>query len=75
MRKEKLSIDEQIQHMEESGIGFTIVDKESAKEFLRSNTYYFKLKAYAKNYDKYQFGENKDKYINLEFAYLKDLQH
>lgn len=73
MRKEKLSIDEQIQHMEESGIDFTIVDKESAKEFLRSNTYYFKLKAYAKNYDKYQFGKNKDKYINLEFAYLKDL--
>ncbi len=73
MRKEKLSIDEQIQHMESKGIRFTIVDKESAKVFLRNNTYYFKIKAYAKNFEKYKNGYNKGKYVNLEFAYLKDL--
>lgn len=73
MRKEKLNLDEQIQHMESKGIKFTIVDKESAKKFLENNTYYFKIKAYSKNFEKYNDGINKGKYVNLEFAYLKDL--
>lgn len=74
MRKRKLSIEEQIDYMKNnSGIKFNIVNEEEAKEFLKYNNYYFKLKAYAKNYDKYQKGENKGKYINLEFAYLMEL--
>lgn len=31
------------------------------------------MKSYSKNYDKYRQGKNKDKYINLEFAYLVEL--
>lgn len=37
------------------------------------NSYYFRIKSYAKNFDKYKNGPNKDKYINLEFAYLQEL--
>jgi abortive infection bacteriophage resistance protein len=74
MKKPKLSIDEQIDYMKnQNGIQFNIINKEMAKEFLKYNNYYFKLKAYAKNYDKYEKGENKGKYINLEFAYLVEM--
>lgn len=73
MNKVKLTIDEQIMHMKNNGILFNIVNEEQAKEFLMKNNYYFKLKAYAKNYEKYLKGENKGKYVNLEFAYLMEL--
>lgn len=59
--------------MESKGIQFNIEDKEFAVEYLKNNTYYFKLKAYEKLYNKYSTGENEGKYINLEFAYLRDL--
>jgi abortive infection bacteriophage resistance protein len=74
MKKNKLSVDDQITHMKENkGILFNIVDEEAAKEFLMHNNYYFKLKSYAKNYDKYTQGPNGEKYIGLEFAYLQEL--
>ena len=72
--KAKLSVDEQIDYMKNArGVKFSIVNEAEAREFLLKNNYYFKLKSYAKNYDKYLNGPNKDKYINLEFAYLKEL--
>lgn len=74
MRKPKLSIDEQINHMKnDKGIQFNIVSEDEAKKFLTNNSYYFKIKSYAKNYDKYTEGEKAGKYINLEFAYLQEL--
>lgn len=72
-RKEKLNVAEQIQHMKNKGIKFNIENEEFAAEYLTHNTYYFKLKAYEKLYNKSPSGENKNKYINLEFAYLRDL--
>lgn len=68
MSKEKLSIDKQIEKMKSSGIKFNIVSEETAKEFISNNTYYFKIKAFQKNYLKNGNGE----YIDLEFAYLQD---
>lgn len=68
MLKNKLTIDEQIEKMKSSGVKFNIVTEEDAREFLLDSTYYFKLKAFQKNYNKKQNGD----YINLEFAYLKD---
>ena len=65
----KFSIEQQINHMKDKGVCFTIKDEEFAKEYLNTNTYYFKLKAYSKLYDKDKDG----KYIGLEFAYLRDL--
>lgn len=74
MEKIKLSTDSQIEHMKNvNGILFTITNEKEAVEFLRNNNYYFKLKAYAKNYDKYIDGNKKGKYINLEFAYLQEI--
>lgn len=74
MRRPNLTIKEQIDYMEiEKGILFNITTKEEAFDFLNNNNYYFKLKSYAKNYDRYLNGDKKDKYINLEFAYLQEL--
>lgn len=69
----KLSPEEQIQHMISKGIQFNIIDEDAALTYLTQNTYYFKLKEYAKLYEKYKFGDNNGKYVDLEFAYLKDL--
>lgn len=71
--KEKLTVEQQIQHMKSRGVQFNIVSGEEAISYLTNNTYYFKIKAYAKNYDKYRTTEKAGQYVNLEFAYLKDL--
>lgn len=71
--KEKLTVKEQIEHMKSKGIQFNIIDEKEAEQYLSENTYYFKLKSYAKNYDKYRSTEKQGQYVNLEFAYLKDL--
>ena len=69
----KLTIPEQIKDMLDAGIAFDIYAESNAKRYLEYNTYYFKLKAYAKNYDKYINTNKKGQYINLDFAYLMDL--
>ena len=43
------------------------------KDYLTSHNNYFKLTAYRKNYAKHPDGDDKDKYIELDFAYLVDL--
>lgn len=54
MSKLKLTIEEQIYHMKnKNGILFEITKEEDAIGFLKKNNYYFKVKSYAKNYDKY----------------------
>ncbi len=73
MMKPKLSIEQQIKHMKEKGIQFSIVTESEAMDYLLNNNNFFRLKAYAKNYEKYNSGENKGKYFKLEFAYLKEL--
>lgn len=74
MNKPKLTIKDQINHMKnDKGILFNLTNEEDAIEFLNNSNYYFKIKSYAKNYDKYINGDKVGKYINLEFAYLQEL--
>lgn len=68
-----LTSTELIEHMKAKGIKFTIINETDAKHFLEDHNYFFKLSSYRKNYMKYQKGEKKDTYLDLEFAYLKDL--
>ena len=72
-QKPKLSVDEQIKHLQDKGIQFNEITIEEAKSYLTENNNFFKLSAYRKNYPKYQGGTNDGKYIDLDFAYLKDL--
>ena len=71
--KPRLSLDEQIQHLKGKGILFNIMDEGSAKQYLKYNNNYYKLTSFRKNYDKHPGGENKGKYIRLEFTYLVDV--
>ena len=73
MGSPKLSIPKQIEHMKAKGIGFEITSEAAAKRFLENNNYYFKLKAYAHNFDVYRDEEKRGQYINLDFAHLVDL--
>nr|WP_307991621.1 Abi family protein [uncultured Niameybacter sp.] len=52
---------------------FKLISEEEAKNFLRYNNYYFKLKSYAKNYEKYKNGPKAGNYLHLDFMYLKEL--
>lgn len=73
MTKTKLTVNDQINDMKKKGYSFDLFTEDKAKLFLENNTYYFKIKAYAKNYDKYIQGEKCGKYLNLDFAYLVEL--
>ncbi len=67
--KQKLSFDEQIKHLKNKGVKFEIVTEEEALLFLQQNTYYFKLKAFTKNFMKNEGGQ----YCNLDFYHLEFL--
>ena len=73
MRKKLLNSDELIVHMKEKGITFDIINENKAKKILEERNYYFKLASYRKNYNKISLGKRVGQYINLDFAYLKDL--
>ena len=73
MQKPRLSIQEQIEHMKSQGIQFHEMNEVDAACYLEESTYYFKIKAYAKLYEKYSKPEKNNQYINLDFAYLVDL--
>ena len=56
--------------MKAKGISFELCSEADAKKFLQYNTYYFKLKAYEKNYS----NDNREHlYKNLDFEHLKEL--
>lgn len=73
MDKKKLSFDDQINDLKAKNVKFELYSEEEAKKYLQYNNYYFKLKSYARNYTKYSKIDMKDKYINLDFAYLVEL--
>lgn len=73
IKKHILSIDGQIEHLKSKGVRFEIIGEDEAKDYLSRHNNYFKLTAYRKNYAKHPDGENKGKYINLDFAYLVDI--
>lgn len=73
MKKPMLTVDELVQYMKDKGIQFTITTDEDAKKHLCAHNNYFKLTSYRKNYSKRTSGTKAGQYINLEFAYLREL--
>ncbi len=58
----------------EKGLSFNLVSEEEAAAFLEDMTFFFKLKSFAKNYEKrFANGPDQGKYINLDFGYLVEL--
>lgn len=68
-----LSISDQIEHLNQKGVKFERMSKEAAEKYLTDNNNYFKLTAYRKNFTKHPDGESAGKYIDLDFAQLRDL--
>lgn len=56
--------------MKDKGITFDIINENDAQTFLEDRNYYLKLASYRSNYKK---DSNTGKYINLDFAYLREL--
>ena len=71
--KPLLNSKQQVLHMKNKGIQFNIISDGDAEIYLRENNNYFKLRSYRKNFGKYVGGENDGKYMDLDFAALKDL--
>lgn len=70
--KPLLNIEQQIDYMKKKGITFNYTKESEAKKYLSLNNYYFRISSYRKNY--YSRKENNLlKYVDLDFAYLKDL--
>lgn len=55
------------------GITFKYMSEIDAEKYLININNYLRTAAYRKNYQKHSKGVNKGKYINLDFAYLKEL--
>ena len=66
--KPMIKTQEQIEYLKCKDISFKKCSEQDAARYLRENNNYFKLTSYRKNYDKCG-----DKYIKLDFGYLKDL--
>lgn len=66
----KYSISQQIENLKNKNITFQIKDEQAASQYLTYNTYYFKLKSFAKSFE---YNESKKQYIHLDFEYLVEL--
>ena len=71
--KRMLQINEMVEYLKNKNIKFEKMQENDAEEYLRSNNNYYNITSYKNNFEKYQYGELTGKYIDLDFAYLKDL--
>lgn len=72
--KPKLQSKELISKMKnEKGITFSYISEEQAIEFLQYHNNYTRTCSYRKNFQKHNLGKNKGKYIELDFAHLREL--
>ena len=68
-----MKISEMVTYLKEKNIKFIECSEVDAEKYLRENNNYFNVTAYKNNFIKYQCGNLKGKFIDLDFAYLKDL--
>ena len=69
--KPKMSSKELVQEMINKGIDIDPHSIEEVEKYLLNSNNYFRVCSYRKNYQKYQQGKNKGKYIGLSFDQLK----
>ena len=71
--KPLLSIDEQIEHLKRKGVRFDLCSEDDARTYLSDKTYYFKVVSYRSLFQKRIGGGHDGEYVDLDFAYLKEL--
>lgn len=69
-----LKISEMIAYLKTKNIKFELISEEDAEKYLRDNNNYYNITSYKNNFEKYMIdGIFVNKYVDLDFAYLKDL--
>ena len=69
-----MKISEMIPYLKTKNIKFELISEEDAERYLRDNNNYYNITSYKNNFEKYMVdGIFVNKYIDLDFAYLKDL--
>lgn len=69
-----MKINEMIPYMKNKNIKFEKISDEEAEKYLMDNNNYYNVTAYKHNFERYFIdGKFVDKFIDLDFAYLKDL--
>ena len=72
--KPMLHINEMVDHLKLKNINFERISEKDAENYLKNNNNYYNLTSYKNNFEKYFVdGIFIDKYIDLDFSYLKDL--
>ena len=69
-----LNIDELINNLKNKNVKFNKMTEEEVKLYLKTNNNYYNVTSYKNNFERYMNdGKFVDKYIDLDFAYLKDM--
>ena len=68
-----MSIDDMIINLKTKNIKFNYISEDEVKNYLMFNNSYYNVLSYEDNFMKYQCGEYKGNYLDLDFAYLKDM--
>lgn len=72
--KPMLHINEMVDHLKLKNIKFERISEKDAENYLKNNNNYYNITSYKNNFEKYFVnGIFIDKYIDLDFSYLKDL--
>lgn len=72
--KPMLKVSEMVSYLKEKNIKFNIISEQDAENYLKYNNNYYNITAYKHNFEKYFIdGRFVDKFIDLDFAYLKDM--
>ena len=69
-----MKISNMIEYLKNKNIKFEKITEEDAEKYLRYNNNYYNVTSYKHNFERYLVdGKFIDKFIDLDFAYLKDL--
>ena len=69
-----MRISEMVEYLKLKNVKFERISEEEAEKYLRENNNYYNVTSYKHNFEKYFVGGKFiDKFIDLDFAYLKDL--
>ena len=68
-----MKISDMVPYLKNKNIKFECCREQDAEIYLKENNNYYNITSYKNNFVKYQCGELEGKYIDLDFAYLKDL--
>ena len=68
-----MKISDMVFYLKNKNIKFECCSEQDVEIYLKENNNYYNVTSYKNNFVKYQCGELEGKYIDLDFAYLKDL--